>query len=211
MTTTSVPPAIVTSDDNASPHPEDGDVAAYLEAVLPDQERVAFEAHVADCEYCQARLALAGEAVATAPRVNRRRLLYPAALIAAAAGLAAVLLVPGGTVERPAGSEFRSTSESTATQQLHIIHPPRGGLILTNAPELSWSGLGTDALYQITLSTSAGAVLWSERTSDTTATLPAPIIDRLRPSERYFWRVDGLLPNLQSVSTGDQPFSVADQ
>jgi hypothetical protein len=132
-------------------------------------------------------------------------------LIAAAAGLAAVLLVPSRTVERPAGSEFRSSSESTATQQLHIIHPPRGGLIRTNAPELTWSGLGTDALYQITLSTAAGVVLWSERTSDTTATLPATLVGRLRQGERYFWRVDGLLPNLQSVSTGDQPFSVANQ
>jgi hypothetical protein len=149
--------------------------------------------------------------VATAPRANRRRLLYPAALIAAAAGLAAVLLVPSRTVDQPAGNEFRSSNESTATQQLRIIHPARDGVIRTDAPELTWSGLGTDALYQITLSTSAGAVLWSERTDDTTATLPATVVGRLRKGERYFWRVDGLLPNLQSVSTGDQPFSVAGQ
>jgi hypothetical protein len=211
MTATTLQWDHVTPDDAASPHPSDGDVAAYLEAVLPDQERATLETHVSDCEYCQARLALAGEAVATAPRTHRRRLLYPAALLATAAGVAALLLLPARSVERPAQSEFRATSESTAAQRLHIIHPSRGGLILTNAPQLIWSGLGTDALYQITVSTADGAVLWSERTGDTTATLPPRIVGGLQNGNRYFWRVDGLLPNLQSVSTGDQPFSVANQ
>lgn len=210
MTTTSLPQTYVTADDDASPHPSDGDVAAYLEAVLSDRDRVALEAHAADCEYCQARLALAGETVATAPGTTRR-LLYPAALIAAAAGLAALMLVPGRTVEQPVQSEFRTTIEGPAAQQLRTIHPSRGGLIQAQTPELIWSGLGTDALYQITLSTADGSVLWSERTSDTTATLPAAVVGRLRNDGRYFWRVDGLLPNLQSETTGDQPFSVADR
>ncbi len=211
MTATSLPRPCVTADDDASSHPSDGDVAAYLEAVLPDRERVALEAHVADCEYCQTRLALAGEAVATAPRTSRRRLFYPVALMAAAAGLAALLLVPGRTVERPPRSEFRATTEEPAARQLRIIHPFRGAVIKTGTPRLIWSGLGTDALYQITLSTGDGSVLWTERTSDTTASPPTRVLGRMRAGERYFWRVDGLLPNLQSVTTGDQPFSMADQ
>jgi hypothetical protein len=211
MTTTSSPRTYVTAEDGASLHPSDGDVAAYLEAVLPDRERVALEAHVADCEYCQARLALAGEVVGTAPRTRRRRLLYPAALIAAAAGLAAVLLVPGRTVEPTPQSEFRTPAEGTAGQRLRIIQPSRGGSIRSEAPRLIWSGLGADALYQITISTADGSVLWSERTSDTTVVPPVTVAGRLRSGERYFWRVDGLLPNLRSVTTGDQPFSLADQ
>ena len=211
MTTTSLPRPYVTAEDDAPHHPSDGDVAAYLEAVLPERERVALEAHVADCEYCQARLALAGEVVGTAPRTNRRRLLYPAALIAAAAGLAAILLVPSRTADQPRQSEFRTPAEGTAGQRVHIIQPSRGGSIRSESPQLIWSGLGTDALYQITISTADGSVLWSEQTSDTTVALPVTVVGRLRSGERYFWRVDGLLPNLQSVTTGDQPFSLADQ
>jgi hypothetical protein len=211
MITNSLLQPYVTADEHDFPHPTDEDVAAYLESVLPDQERAVLEAHAADCEYCQARLALAAETVATAPGTRRRRLLYPAALVAAAAGLAAVLWLPGRTVERPVQSEFRAAVEGTPAQQLRGIRPPRGGLIGVEAPQLIWSALGADALYQVTLSAADGSRLWSARTSDTTAILPASVVGRLRNSDRYFWRVDGLLPNLQSVTTGDQAFSVADR
>jgi anti-sigma factor RsiW len=202
--------APVDTDSDPASHPPDGEIAAYIEGVLPADDRVGFEAHFADCEYCRSRLILARELVATAPRLRRRNLLFPASLIAAAATIAGLLLLPGRAADPLDRAEFRAGALNEV-QRIQLLQPPRGGTLRKESPLLIWAAIEKDALYQITLSTAAGSVLWTERMADTVATVPAATVSRLRPGERYFWRVDALLPNLRSVTTGDQPFLVTSQ
>jgi hypothetical protein len=198
--------------DSPPSHPTDETVAAYLESVLPASDRALLERHLGECEYCRARLALAGHALETAPRplseVRRRRNLLVG--LAAAASIAGVLLLsrlPAAPTSEP--SELRAAGQEMSSPALRLIGPLRGDTVVPGELRFQWSGVGSDALYQVTLSASDGRILWTERTADTIAVPPGEILPRLQAGQPYFWRVDALLSTLRSVTSGDQPFQVA--
>ena len=202
----------MTADPHA-PHPSDEDVAAYLERALSASTRASVQAHLADCEHCRDRLMLASEILRTAPAAERRPGRVPPGLaaVAAAAVLAGVLLLPRSTSrEAVQPAEFRAPAQELETRQLPIHAPARDGRVRPDTLHLTWSRAGEDATYQVTLSAADGGVLWSERVTDTNVTPPPAVTAQLRSGERYFWRVDALLPDLRAITTGEQPFQVAD-
>jgi hypothetical protein len=191
-------------------HPTDETLAAYIEAVLSSADRDQVNAHLGECEYCRSRLVLASHAIQTAPapRTGRRHVRLAAGLLAAA-GLAGVLLLSRSVVqpEHPAPS-IRAVEE-TSLPPLSILRPLPGASVDPRRLRFAWGSVSPDVLYQVTLSAADGRVLWSNRTSDTLVEPPAAILHALQPGQRYFWRVDALLANLQSVTSGDQRFQVA--
>jgi Putative zinc-finger len=199
--------------DSSSPdHPTDETVAAYLESVLPASERALLETHLRGCEYCRARLMLAGRALHTAPRTlsGARRLRRTMVGLAAAASVAGILLL-SRPAERPVAepSEIRAAELEADAPALRTIGPRRSATVDGDTLHLIWASLGPDVLYQVTVSAVDGKMLWTERTTDTIAAPSGEMLQQLRPGQRYFWRVDALLPTLRSVTSGDQPFQVS--
>lgn len=190
-----------------SAHPTDESVAAYIDAVLSPPERAQLDAHLGDCEYCRSRLVLASQVLQTAPLSRRSRRLLPIAATLLAAGIAGVLL-SRSAVERSAAPNSERAAEEVALPPLHTLQPARGAAVDLDGLRLVWASLSPDALYQVTLSEADGRVLWTERTSDTVATPPPETLPRLKAGQTYFWRVDALFSNLQSVTSGDQQFQV---
>lgn len=191
-----------------SAHPTDESVAAYIDAVLSPSERAQLDAHLGDCEYCRSRLVLASRALQSAPVPRRFRRLLPIAATLLAAGIAGVLLLSRSAVERSSSPDLERAAEEVSLPPLHTLQPARGAAVVPADVRFVWSRLSPDALYQVTLSEADGRVLWTERTSDTAALPPIETVRRLKPGEAYFWRVDALFSNLQSVTSGDQQFQV---
>jgi hypothetical protein len=195
------------------PHPGDEEVAAYLEGTLASAERTPLETHLANCEYCRARLVLAGGALGSAPRPrSQTRALWGVLTgLAAAAAVAGVVLVwrPTTRTERPA--EVRAPEQEATGPQLRVVAPVGGATVPTAELRFTWLGLGSDVLYQVTLSAADGRTLWSTRTSDTTASPPPETLRELVAGQHYFWRVDALFPSLRSVTSGDRRFEISNQ
>ena len=201
-----------TMPDSSTPaaHPTDETLAAYIEAVLPSADRFEVNAHLGDCEYCRSRLVLASQALQTAPALRSRRRLMPvAAGLLAAAGLAGVLLLSRTAVApEPASSPVRA-AEETSLPALRTLVPVRGTSVDPDKLRFVWAPVSRDVLYQVTLSAADGRVLWSGRTGDTVAAPPPATLKQLKPGSGYFWRVDALLSNLQSMTSGDQRFEIS--
>jgi Putative zinc-finger len=195
--------------DSPAAHLTDETVAAYLERVLPISERSEIDRHLGDCDDCRARVALAGHVLQTAPREHSywRRLALPG--LAAAAVLAGVLLLSRPAAGPVTPSEIRGAGQESSMPAVHIVGPLRGASIATDALRFIWSGVGSEALYQVTVSAADGQMLWSTRTADTISAPPPELLRQLRPGQRYFWRVDALLPTLRSVTSADQPFQIS--
>jgi|tagenome__1003787_1003787.scaffolds.fasta_scaffold20807479_2 hypothetical protein len=203
---------IATMPDSSTPtdHPTNETLAAYIEAVLSSADRDQVNAHLDECEYCRSRLVLASHALETAPAPRPRRNLVPlAAGLLAAAGLAGVLLLSRSAVQpEPAAPPVRA-AEETSLPPLSIAEPLPGASVDPGRLRFVWGPVSPDVLYQVTLSAADGRVLWTDRISDTVGVPPAAILRALQPGRLYFWRVDALLANLQSVTSGDQRFQVA--
>jgi hypothetical protein len=192
-------------------HPTDETLAAYIEAVLSSADRDQVNAHLGECEYCRSRLVLASHAIQTAPAAprTRKRHVPLAAGLLAAAGLAGVLLLSRSAVQpEPAAPPVRAVEE-TSLPPLPTLEPLPGASVDPRRLRFAWGSVSPDVLYQITLSAGDGRVLWSNRTGDTVVEPPTAVLHALQPGQRYFWRVDALLANLQSVTSGDQRFQVA--
>lgn len=197
--------------DNPAPptHPTDESVAAYIDAVLSPVERGRVDAHLSDCEYCRSRLLLASRTLQTAPAPRRARPLFPLAAGLLAAGLAGVLLLSRSSGEPAATPDTLRATEETSLPALRPLGPHRGSTVPRDDLRFVWAPVSPDVLYQVTVSAADGRVLWTGRTTDTIATLPGTTLGEIEPGEAYFWRVDALLSNLQSVTSGDQQFRVS--
>jgi hypothetical protein len=132
-----------------------------------------------------------------------------AAGLLAAAGLAGVLLLSRTSVQPQSSSPQIRAAEETSLPPLRTLGPLRGTAVDPGNLRFIWASISPDVLYQVTLSAADGRVLWTERTSDTVITPPATALGGLQAGQPYFWRVDALLANLQSVTSGDQRFEVA--
>ena len=166
-------------ESDASSHLSPGDVAAYVDGVLPPPERSRVEAHLADCDACRTELV----AVARLPRARRRRHWYVPLGLAAAAAL--LVFVWPRSAEKVPMSPPNYREPVVTTTVAPLIIAPRGA---TTAPRrLVWTSVPHADRYRMTLFDATGAVLWESQTSDTTATIPAMI--GLRPGASYLWQV----------------------
>lgn len=161
-------------------HPDPQQQAKYLDDGCTPQERAAIEAHCALCAECRAELVESYQVIRTAPgAAASRRSVYFVPLAAAAA--ITVALVP--RLHRPAASIDREPGVVTAPAPVPAT--PSGDV--STLTELTWTRVpGADA-YQPTVFDSAGTVLWTVVTSDTTVAVPASL--RETAARDYYWTV----------------------
>jgi len=179
-----------------------GDLAGYLDRVLPPPERQRVESHLAECDECRAELVQ----VARVVRGRRQRRWMIALPAAAAAGVALLLLVrpvatpPGEPVTRGGGDEPGATVVAVAAPVEDAV-VPRGGTTFV------WRPLREEASYRVTVTDATGGVVWTGSTSDTALALPPTV--SLAGGRSYFWYVDALLPDGRSATSGVRSFRTA--
>ena len=162
-------------------HPDDQQIAAYVDGVLPPSERVAMQAHLAQCPDCRAAVRDVARVVDTFPGSARgsRWMWAPAAAVAAAALL---WIVP--TIDRePPGAhrdEFLTASGSPSA----LV--PRGEVDTASA--FLWSSVPYATTYRVRLFDGSGTLLLERETQDTALVLPDSITLVARAA--YFWRVE---------------------
>lgn len=157
-------------------------------------------AHLADCDDCRgeaielSRLVRAGQrATWRVPRVAGT------ALAVAAVMMLAVYFGPDSTSVSPAIVR----SEITETTLTPVA--PLGTVRLSDGPvTFSWHPAANAAEYRLTLLDAAGSVLWNQVTTDTVIFLPVEI--SLARNTSYFWYLDALQSNGESITTGSREF-----
>jgi len=186
-------------------HPNDLELAAFLDGGLDAEARHRVEAHLLACDDCRGLVTAAGRLLSPPARRTLRRVLVVGGL-AAAAGL--LLTVVPGPVGREPLSRTRD-GETPAPSGLSFAPqaPPDGALVRADTLVFHWTRVAGEATYQITVSTETGAVVWTQQTSDTSLALPAIVTSRLQAKRIYYWQVEALLPDLRSASTPPRRFT----
>lgn len=180
-------------------HLDPHDVVAYLERTLSQSDRARVEAHLAACEDCSNEIAEVWRL--WRPGVKPTSWL-PIGLAAAAVIAVVVLLRPAGNrAEMPAADVLRGSERASAV----ITVAPADSAVVQGQPVLVWRPVPGATGYRVTLSREDGDSLWTGSSSDTTAAVPAGVA--LGRSARYFWYVDALLPDGQSLTSGIHEFT----
>jgi anti-sigma factor RsiW len=210
--------------DSRMRHLTDNELAGFLDGDLSDADRTRIGAHLGTCDACRAeavevtRLLQGAPASGSAPPLARRaraqgraapagrpRWRAPAGLagLAAAAGLAVLLLWPAasGMNEAPMAERFRT--EGVARLEIHT--PAPDAVVRREEVRFSWARHGA-ASYRITLTAADGGLVWSTTLADTVAVPPAVL--ELPVGQTLFWYVDAIDVGVVA-RTGAHPFSIA--
>ena len=182
------------------------ELAAYLDGSLRPAERRQIEAHLADCSDCLDELTTGERLVRERP--DRRAALRwraPAIGLAAAAAASVLLFVnPPDASDRVEPMRSRPGVEQPSSSLRPLS--PVGDVPASSEIVLRWLAAEEGTLYRVALLDSLGGVLWTSDIRDSEIRLPSEIAASLDPGARYFWRADALLPDLRTVTTGEQPF-----
>jgi hypothetical protein len=188
-------------------HVSDEEIAAFVEGGLDAQTRLRVEAHLLACDDCRSILAATGRLLAPPVRRTRRRLVLLAGGLAAAAAL--LLMVVPSTHRLRITDRTRDTDVGAPGRLAVLAQSPiEDASVRVDTLSFHWSPTAPEAAYQVTVSTEAGAIVWTERSTDTVLALPAAVATRLQPGRVYYWQVDALLPDLRSATSGPRRFTV---
>lgn len=181
-------------------HPAAGGLAAYVDGVAPDEERRRIEAHLSHCASCREDLVVVREAVRSKP--SRLRWVAGAA---AAAVIALLFLTPvmldDGTAPTLRGPEVGEPNSIEVVSPVDAMPSPVADL------RFVWRPAGPDAQYRLTVTTVAGDAVATITTADTVVTS----LDgaELAPDTEYYWWVEGLRADRETVETGLRSFRTA--
>jgi hypothetical protein len=176
---------IPTPDGHLDPH----EVSSYLGGTADPAARSRIEGHLADCEECTAEVAAVRRLHHPAPSARR----WIGAGAAAAATITLVLLGPhlGG---RPAGAPPVRGDDSIAA--VVTLAPLDGAELRT--PTFAWRPVAGATAYRIAITRADGDSVWAASVQDTAVRMPDGVL--VPGAERYFWYVDALLADGQSVA-----------
>lgn len=93
-------------------------------------------------------------------------------------------------------------SGNTRKFNVPLLHAPARTTVITDTPVFRWSGVEGAEHYRFTLTTPDGRI-WKHTLAAMELALPAE--QRLRPGERYTWRIEALASGTQ----GDRPVAEA--
>jgi anti-sigma factor RsiW len=201
-------------DQDRVEHLTENDLAAYLDHQSTREGRLRVEAHLDACAQCRGEVIalrrivddLAGrKAVVRPARHAVRRWWIP---VAAAAGLAALLLVPRLGTRAPAPSATERAPEvggGEGEPRITVVAPAENATVHLGSVAFTWRSAAAD-VYRVSLLSQSGAPVWSAETSDTSVSLPATV--PLQRGEPYFWRVDAIA-NGMSATTGVHRLQIA--
>lgn len=203
-----------------SDHPSEGELAAYLDGELTDDERSRLDVHLEQCDACRQAITdtvqvldAPGDAVHRPSVVagggrTRNRIRWMTVGVALAASVAAVI-VARRAPEASTDVEGRTRAATPSIQLertpiLGVVAPVDGASRVGQQPTFSWRGADAGR-YSFRLLAEDGVPIWSYETTDTTLTLPPDL--ELERGRSYFWRVDALAAGIVA-STRAQRFSV---
>jgi hypothetical protein len=194
-------------------HLTDSELAGFLDGDLTDADRARVGAHLEACDACRVEAVevtrlmqdapAAGSATSSVPQVHgapvhgdtvkptrwRTRWAAPAGIagVAAAAGLAILLLWPAASSLNDHPMDQRFGTEGLARLETHT--PAPDAVVRREDVRFSWSGHET-ASYRIALTAADGGLLWSTTLADTVAVPPADL--ELPAGETFIWYVDAI-------------------
>jgi anti-sigma factor RsiW len=195
---------------NDNDHPRDEEIAAFLDGGLSAADRATVSRHLAVCDDCRALLGALPEQPRTKPLLTRGRaglLLWPALAGVAAALLIAVNL--SSRSRRPTGDADPLRGDTALTIEgsvLGVSSPADGARVPVDSLVFRWSSAGTGATYHFSIVDAVGDAVWSAEVGTNDIVLPAATVAGLRAEATYYWRVDAMLQDLRTASTGPQGF-----
>jgi len=180
-------------------HVDDLQATMYLDRRLDPSELDRVEAHLAACPGCREDLVATRGLLRTA---GRSRQLVVAGTVTAFA-----------TIVFAAGSIFRSGAVHDGDPVLRtegdaaalVSYGPSGEVGMPGLRFVWGSAAGVEA-YRITISEEDGSSVWSGSVLDTAVTVPDSVA--LVAGNRYWWFVDALLEDGNTISTGAREFHV---
>jgi len=186
-------------------HPDAEALAAYLSGPAALAERQLVEDHLLICDACRTEVV----AVRRMIRKEERRAWVARGSALAAAGIAAVILVgPGLRTETtpPNDSVLRQEPRTSpeGVARIEVRSPGDGVTISANALVFSWTPVGGEALYVLTVVDQAGDLVWEERTLEVSARWPRGAL--ASPGQPLYWFVDALLDGNRSATSGVHEF-----
>jgi len=190
-------------------------IGGFELGLLSDEEKLQFENHLLECEYCfqdlyrtaplidlmrEGEMAPSGvfdlvgqkeaEVIPKKPSEKKaifRKLLRPwiYATAGAAAVLAAVLIVVWIQGSGPEADQLRGHDDVTI-----LVQSPVGEV--ASPTEFRWKPSGEVSSYTVRLFSEAGELLWEGSSQETKAVLPDSIHKSLTPGLNYLWQVEAL-------------------
>jgi hypothetical protein len=216
--------------------PSGHEVAALFEGKRDNPDYDHFERHLADCSYCQARVAVvarlhqntdeeqipealfdAASQFGNQPRKSRLR---RAPAWAAAAVVAITLFtvigknpyLTSGTVDQvpPRDGTSRQARVLRNIGRVDpgptVLSPVDGERIVPDEMTIRWTRVPGSLYYDVRLVNAEGFMIWRDRVKETRSNLPSDI--GLVSGERYFVRVDAYLAEGKSVGSPHVKFTV---
>ena len=178
--------------------PGDAEIGAFIDAVLGGDEAHAIRRHLAECDFCLARVGFVsrseeaespdvgddllqrvrGLAMPQPPSGIARSWRWAAAAAAAAALLAFLFVEPWDLLERAEQGPGAVREAPEATLLPQILWPREAAVIPSGQLdhlELRWTGVPEAIFYQIHLVSADGDRVWEGRTETTHQRLPADL------------------------------------
>lgn len=193
------------SNGGPGEHPSAGELAAYVDGVATDEEQRRVEAHLSRCATCREDLVVVRDAV----RSKSSRLRWVAGA-AAAAVIALLLLTPAmlddGTAPTLRGPESDPAATGSVSA-IEVVSPVDATPTPAADLRFVWRPAGPDAQYRLTVTTAAGDAVATITTADTVVTS----LDgaELAPDTEYYWWVEALRADRETVETGLRSFRTA--
>jgi anti-sigma factor RsiW len=185
-------------DNYGEGHMSDLEIAAYLDHGLPPNKMDEIEEHLARCPACRDNVVSTQAFISRSRRSQRLTKVAAVLLAAAAITVVAVPSIRKSNLDREA-----MRSEETVARLR--VYGPIGET--KQAPErFMWGSDPTALTYHVTITTKAGADVWSGSSSDTSIVLPSSVI--LTAGERYLWVVDAMTNDGTTRSTGIREFGI---
>lgn len=181
------------------------DVAAYLSGRAGADSRVRIQAHLAECADCREEAIGASRILGAEHRSRSTR-----RVLLASVGLAAVLALVIVTRTAPVHSVESATrgtaGGASAESKVSVVGPLGGFAQAGGIPTFVWRSIPGAMEYRFTLTDVDGKVLWTRATPDTLLTPPLDV--PLGTERAYYWFVDALLADGNSVTSGAKEFHI---
>jgi len=181
-------------------HLTDEDLAAYVDGELDIAARTRIEGHLLACDECRNLVSGAGQLLPPPARRTRRIVMLTGGL--AAAAVLVLMLVPRTPAPDPASQTRDAEVVGPTGLNFAADAPPANASVRVDTLVFRWTAIGEGTTYQLTVSDPAGAIVWTEQTTRTSLALPESAVSLFEPEQTYYWRVDALLPDLRSATTG---------
>jgi hypothetical protein len=211
------------------------EIAAFADRRATVRERDRIESHLERCIYCREQVAFLveqnqAESLSAVPAEwlararalvgsrGRGRVIWRWQWGAAAAAMACLALVAVVTLRVPREKIRLVPEPSTSVSPTvrsgenissgpELMSPAPGATVPAHAVEFRWKPVDGAREYSISVATTAGDLVWEQRTEATSANLPFDV--KLVPGQKYFAWIRAYLQEDKAVQSRAVPFIIS--